>query len=117
MRKIRHDKWVATIALGAMLSAQLATPLAYASTKGQNDDFTSTPIKHLIVLIGENRSFDHVFATYQPRHGQSLLNLPSEGIVRADGSSGSNARAAAQFEVDSPTAIDLFHQRGHEVCL
>ena len=24
---------------------------------------TATPIKHVIVIIGENRSFDHVFAT------------------------------------------------------
>jgi len=95
-----------------MLSAQVATPLAYASTKGQNDDFTSTPIKHLIVLIGENRSFDHVFATYQPRHGQSLLNLLSEGIIGADGSPGSNARATAQFEVDSPLPSTYFISAG-----
>jgi phospholipase C len=27
------------------------------------DDNTTTPIKHVIVIIGENRSFDHVFAT------------------------------------------------------
>ncbi len=26
-----------------------------------------TPIKHVIVIIGENRSFDHVFATYVPK--------------------------------------------------
>jgi phospholipase C len=27
------------------------------------DNSTETPIKHVIVIIGENRSFDHVFAT------------------------------------------------------
>jgi phospholipase C len=31
-----------------------------------NDSATTTPIKHVIVIIGENRTFDHVFATYQP---------------------------------------------------
>ena len=29
------------------------------------DANTTTPIKHVIVIIGENRTFDHVFATYQ----------------------------------------------------
>ena len=28
---------------------------------------TATPIKHVIVLIGENRTFDHLFATYTPK--------------------------------------------------
>jgi len=45
------------------------------------DNNTTTPIKHVIVIIGENRTFDHVFATYQPKRGQSVWNLLSEGIV------------------------------------
>src|ERR1700733_11825707 len=45
------------------------------------DGNTTTPIKHVIVIIGENRSFDHVFATYQPSQGQTVRNLLSEGIV------------------------------------
>jgi phospholipase C len=28
-----------------------------------NDGNTTTPIKHVIVIIGENRTFDHLFAT------------------------------------------------------
>jgi phospholipase C len=39
------------------------------------DSGTKTPIKHIIVLIGENRTFDSVFATYNARHGQSIGNL------------------------------------------
>jgi phospholipase C len=27
---------------------------------------TQTPIKHVIVIVGENRTFDHVFGTYKP---------------------------------------------------
>ncbi len=45
---------------------------------------TATPIKHVIVIIGENRSFDHVFATYVPRPGQTVHNLLSEGIIQLD---------------------------------
>jgi len=38
---------------------------------------TETPIKHVIVIIGENRTFDHLFATYKPKDGQSVDNLLS----------------------------------------
>ena len=45
---------------------------------------TTSPIKHVIVIIGENRSFDHVFATYVPKNGQTVNNLLSEGIIKLD---------------------------------
>src|SRR5580700_8279958 len=61
-----------------------------------NDNNTTTPIKHVIVIIGENRSFDHVFATYQPVTGQTVWNLLSEGIVNSDGTPGPNFSKAAQ---------------------
>jgi phospholipase C len=48
------------------------------------DNHTQSPIKHVIVIIGENRSFDHVFATYIPKRGQSVNNLLSQGIVKLD---------------------------------
>jgi phospholipase C len=67
-----------------------------------------TPIKHVIVLIGENRTFDHVFATYKPRHGQSLSNLLSRGIINADGSPGPNAAEATQFTVNTPLPTHYF---------
>jgi phospholipase C len=52
---------------------------------------TATLIKHVIIIVGENRSFDHIFATYEPkdRH-EKVLNLLSEGIINADGSPGPN---------------------------
>src|ERR1700748_2257649 len=55
---------------------------------------TATPIKHVVVVIGENRGFDHIYATYVPQGGQTVLNLLSEGIVQADGSSGPNFAVA-----------------------
>jgi phospholipase C len=60
------------------------------------DKATTTPIKHVIVIIGENRSFDHVFATYVPQNGQTVWNLLSEGIVNADGTPGPNFPQAEQ---------------------
>jgi phospholipase C len=46
----------------------------------------TTPIEHLIVVVGENQSFDAVFATYAPPPGERVWNLRSLGIVNADGS-------------------------------
>src|SRR3977135_3883760 len=52
---------------------------------------TATPIKHVIIIVGENRSFDHLFATYVPkRKNERVLNLLSQGIIKADGSPGRN---------------------------
>ena len=50
---------------------------------------TATPIKHVIIIVGENRSFDHIFATYVPkRREEGIRNLLSEHIVNADGTPG-----------------------------
>ena len=48
------------------------------------------------MIIGENRSFDHVFATYVPKGDQTVWNLLSEGIVKADGTPGPNFEKAHQ---------------------
>lgn len=56
-----------------------------------------TPIQHVIVIVGENHSFDNVFATYQsPKSGQSVWNLLSQGIVTQSGAPGSNFSKANQ---------------------
>jgi phospholipase C len=47
-----------------------------------------TPIRHVVVVVGENVSFDALFATFVPPKGESVHNLFSQGIVRADGSPG-----------------------------
>ncbi|OOG43585.1 alkaline phosphatase family protein [Rhodanobacter sp. C05] len=65
---------------------------------------TRTPIKHVILLIGENRTFDHVYATYTPPAGQSVHNLLSEGIVNADGTAGPNVAAARQWQASNTGA-------------
>lgn len=74
------------------------------ASRGRNDDgATATPIKHVIVIVGENRSFDHLFATFTPRSKkESVKNLLSEGIVNADGSPGPNFAKAHQFQIVAP---------------
>jgi phospholipase C len=60
---------------------------------------TRTPIRNVIMVIGENRSYDHVFATYVPAKHERTANLLSKGIVDADGSPGPNFALGAQFTV------------------
>jgi phospholipase C len=72
------------------------------------DNYTQTPIKHVIVIIGENRSFDHVFATYVPKNGQTVHNLLSEGIINADGSPGPNFEKAQQLQAKDQGPADAF---------
>ena len=64
--------------------AQFAIGVPQAQAGTPNDGETASPIKHVIVIIGENRSFDHVFATYVPKSGQTVDNLLSKGIVKLD---------------------------------
>src|SRR5262249_39339236 len=62
---------------------------------------TETPIKHIIYIIGENRSFDNIYATYVPKYGQKIWNLLSQGIVNADGTPGKNFANGRQFQATS----------------
>jgi len=75
------------------------TALAAAAALGAGAAFgaqTATPIEHLIVIVGENHSFDTLFATYAPRSGASVRNLRSQGIVNADGTPGPRFAQAVQ---------------------
>ena len=91
-----------------VLSAVAAvTATAPASARTALAPATLTPIKHVIVIIGENHSFDNVFATYQPRRGQHIKNLLSEGIVTRDGAPGPGYQKAAQLTASDTKAYTL----------
>jgi len=87
---------LATIAIAQFTLGASIAGAAPNQTSPNKDGDTVTPIKHLIVIIGENRSFDHVFATYVPKRGQTVMNLLSEGIIKADGTPGRNFYKAEQ---------------------
>ena len=87
----------AVLALAALMQNFFA-PVAQASQP--SDSNTVTPIKHVIVIVGENRSFDHLFATYQPVAGESVNNLLSEKIIDAAGNPSTNYSKAHQFSAD-----------------
>src|ERR1700722_3419740 len=99
----------AAVLIAAVASQPIAPVLAAGPDTGQNDGMTTTPIKHVIVIIGENRSFDHVYATYKPKAGQTVDNLLSKRIIREDGSPGSNYSKSGQYSaVDFGGTPDTF---------
>jgi len=97
------------VSAAAVVVTQLSLGTVFVGAAGaQEKEHTRTPIKHVIVLIGENRTFDHVFATYQPKRGESVHNLLSEGIVNADGTPGPNFSRAQQFQAKAPFKTNYF---------
>jgi phospholipase C len=61
---------------------------------------TESPIKHVIILIGENRGLDHTFGVYKPKgKGETISNLLSKGIIKLDGTPGPHFALAQQFSV------------------
>src|ERR1043166_5398386 len=98
---------VTFVALQFSLGGPLAVSLQ-AHDHGKDEVHTKTPIKHVVVLIGENRTFDHLFATYVPKSHDSVSNLLSKHIIKADGSPGANFAQAAQFQATPPFKSQFF---------
>ena len=76
---------------------------------------TTTPIQHVIVIVGENRTFDHLFATYKPPKGQTVNNLLSEGIINADGTPGPKYSVAAQWHAFDGGKYQLAPRSGYQL--
>lgn len=96
-----------TLKCGAMMliALQVFAAMPQSAYAQNSEPHTTTPIKHVIIIIGENRTFDHVYATYKPREGETVSNLLSKGIIKANGKPGPNYALSAQFSaLDSTTA-------------
>src|SRR5215469_8610786 len=98
----RH-RVIACASLAAMVFSPLSTP-AFPGNGGDDapTQKTETRVTHLIVLIGENRTFDHLFATYISPSGDHVQNLLSEKMVHPDGTPGPNFEKAAQYRAIAP---------------
>ena len=114
--QLNNDARLATNAATTQSTQPGGVVTLYSPHSGQDaSNQTRTPIKHVILLIGENRTFDHVYATYTPPAGQKVNNLLSEGIVNADGTPGPNVAKAQQWQAsetgtysNSPTHTSAF---------
>ena len=90
---------IALLGMGITGSASSADPGA-----ATDRPTTASPIKHVIVVIGENQSFDHLYGTHVPPSGDSISNLLVKGIVRPDGSPGPYFAKAQQFTTAGQTS-------------
>ena len=93
----------AAVAVTVMMTAAASGSAPQASQRAP----TTTPIKHVIVIIGENHSFDNIFATYQPPRRQKIDNLRSEGIVTASGGAGPDYSNAQQLQATNTSTYSL----------
>src|SRR5229473_1027737 len=98
--QVRHGARVG-LASVMMLQMSLAGSAQAKEPDAASQKQARTPIQHVIVIVGENRSFDHLFATYQPKKGESVDNLLSKKIVNEDGTPGKNFAAAYQYSADA----------------
>ena len=96
--------------LGVSLFSTMFNLVGPPSLAAQTAPAATTPIQHVIIIIGENRSFDHVYATYKPKHGQKSFQsaLPRHRQCRR------NARTeyleSAQYSAVDTTEFDLAAQ-------
>jgi phospholipase C len=116
MLKTRKSRLLQSCRLGlsAMALGQLiVSPVLANGLQSSDAPVTLSPIKHVIVIIGENRSFDHVFATYVPKpKGETVSNLLSEGIIQLDSNkdaiAGPNFQKAQQLSAQDVGTTDAF---------
>src|SRR5215469_5168225 len=102
----RYVKWLPTfLVMFIVFTSSLFQTLPASAKAGGGD--TTTPIKHVIVIIGENHSFDNVYGTFQPVPGQKVNNLLSEGIVTCNGDSGPNVGQAQQQQATDTTTYSI----------
>ncbi|GAB3570058.1 alkaline phosphatase family protein [Arthrobacter alkaliphilus] len=75
--KIRNKRLLSTAGVSALAASTIAAGMiGFGMTPASADSDhkeTSTPIKHVVVIFGENVSFDHYFATYP-----QAANTPGE---------------------------------------
>jgi phospholipase C len=108
--KCVHGLRVAFVGI-TIFQFSLGGPLVGSLQAQEHDhdkESSNSPIKHVIVLIGENRTFDHLFATYVPKNGESVSNLLSKGIIKADGTPGPHFKRAQQFQAVAPFKTDYY---------
>jgi phospholipase C len=70
LQELTPRKRRATAMASALALLSSTMPMsAETPAKTVKNASTQTPIQHVIVIIGENRTFDHIFGTYQPVAG------------------------------------------------
>src|SRR5436189_1319078 len=98
-------------------------------TLSAQDGDTATPVKHLVVIFGENVSFDHYFGTYpkalnptgQPRftaeEGTPAVDGLTEALLKSNPNftnSANGASATNPFRLDRTQAFTASHSHSYQ---
>ena len=95
LRKPLNQSVASLTAASMALSPVVASAPALAKSETVT---TATPIEHIVLIIGENHTFDNLYGTYKPKKGETIDNLLSKKIVNIDGTPGANFSKAAQMQ-------------------
>src|SRR5262249_38625928 len=87
-----------TTGAAAAVTVMMTAAAAGSAPQAVSGPHTAIPIKHVVVIIGENHTFDNVYATYQPPRHQKIENLLPEGIIPKSGAPGPNFSGARQLK-------------------
>src|SRR5689334_2135260 len=110
-KKSQRGKRVARTAIATVTATATLVSFAGGPARAWEADAQSTtPIKHVILIVGENRTFDHLYGTYEAKPGETVSNILSKGIVNADGTPGPNFAKAAQYQATDTTVFALSPQ-------
>ena len=80
-------------AIAVTASALVIAVIGCTTPQGERPPSAKTPIEHVIVVVGENISFDNLYGTYEPAPGQSVATV-------RDGSSAGSLAAPVQSGTD-----------------
>jgi phospholipase C len=104
---LRFTKVIASIVAAAITLAPVTPAFADKNKQKDKNGDTTTPIKHLVVIFGENVSFDHYFATYPDAE-----NGPGEPEFNAKKNTPSvNGLSGALLEMN-PNALNTLNGTG-----
>ena len=94
---------LASLVTSTILTAS-AAPSGFAGNQGNQPPSTQTPIKHIVVIYGENISFDHYFGTYP--FAENPKSEPR--FVASDDTPSANTLLAAGLLMNNPNLLQPY---------
>jgi phospholipase C len=97
---------LAVLAASTIFSAGAAMP-SVAGDDGAQSPSTQTPIKHVVVIFGENESFDHYFGTY-PFAENPKVQPAEPRFVAGDDTPSANTLLSAGLLMNNPNLLQPY---------
>jgi phospholipase C len=97
---------LAVLTASTIFSAAVAMP-SDAGDEGKQSPSTETPIKHVVVIFGENISFDHYFGTY-PFSENPKVQPAEPRFVASDDTPSANTLLSAGLLMNNPNLLQPY---------